>query len=69
METTQAEFISARKAERLAEKTSIREASAKLQAIILAHKQARQEGTESPLVAMAERIKAREQAGNGLALA
>lgn len=61
------EILSQPKVDKQAEKASIREASAKLQALLKGHLASRKRGGEvSPLRAMAERIqakaKAREQA-------
>jgi hypothetical protein len=64
---TNEEILSQPKADRKAEKASIREASAKLQDLLKRHLAARSKGAEvSPLRAMAERIKAKEQAGGGM---
>jgi len=67
MEKNEQEFLSARKAERKAEKSAIRQASDKLGEIIRQHAESRRKGGGvSPLVSMAERIQAREEAGNGI---
>jgi len=53
---------------RKAEKSAIRAASEKLTEILRQHEASRTKGSGivSPLIGMAERIRAREEAGNGI---
>ena len=63
MDIENEENLSQPKADKQAEKASIREASAKLQDLLKRHLAARSKGAEvSPLRAMADRIRAKAEA-------